>query len=236
MVPYSWTNINTRRNKLYYTESNLDNSNSYNLSLTIPNGNYDITELITYIKDQLNANTQHNIIYDITYDNVKNKITISITNQDKKIIFDFTQINTIYKMLGFDNLTYTLTYDFSLTSSKSINVYPDDVIYIRTNIISNNSYDTKTRDKSDILQKIDIKCNMNDFIFLENEITPILSNDEYIKEIRLKITDEDNNIIDLDGQEFTATLKIEETDNKNYLQDIKILLWNILNLKIKKEE
>lgn len=180
--------------------------------------------------------TIHNIIYSVSFDFITNKITFSMTNLNKKTVFDFTQQHSIYKMVGLSQTTYNLTHLAPLISLKACNVYPDDVIYIRTNIISNNSYDSYTHDLSDILQKIDIKCDMNEFIFLNDTITPVLSSCDTIKEISLKITDEDGEIINLDGQEFTCTLKVEETDNTNYLQQIKILLWETLNFKISKNK
>lgn len=239
-LPYSWGNINNKNNTINYIESNLTGSLVNNLSIAINNGSYNINNLIETIKNLLNTNTQQAIIYNIEYNEITNKITISITNTDKKIIFNFVN-NNICIILGLYYLTYEVTKETPLISTYNINMYPDECIYLRTNITALNSFDSKINDASNILQKINISCDHNEYIYLLDTITPIYSDTSNINTIEIFLTDENSEIIDTENCEFTLSLLIEEIEIKdenetiiNLLNDIKIILIEMIKLKLEK--
>ena len=63
-IPYSFYNINTTNNTLNYT------LNAVNYTVTITSGNYNITQLITFLKSSMSGFT-------ISYNSLTNKITFS---------------------------------------------------------------------------------------------------------------------------------------------------------------
>jgi hypothetical protein len=239
-IPYSWGNITNKNNIIYYYESNLTGDNINYLSITITNGSYNIVDLIEHIENLLNTNTQQAIIYNIQYDEIYNKITISITNTNKKVIFNFTN-NNICLLLGFYYNIYEVTHNIPLVSSYICNMYPDECIYLRTNITALNSYDSKVNTASDILQKININVNHNEYIYLTDVITPIYSDSSNISEIDILLTDEKSNIIISENIEFSLSILIEEIENSteqiiNILNDVKTLLIELLKLKIENKK
>ncbi len=120
-------------------------------------------------------------------------------------------------------------------------MYPDECIYLRTNITALNSYDSKVNTASDILQKININVNHNEYIYLTDVITPIYSDSSNISEIDILLTDEKSNIIISENIEFSLSILIEEIENSteqiiNILNDVKTLLIELLKLKIENKK
>ena len=83
-IPYSFYNINLTNNILYYT------LNSVNYTIAITPGNYNITQLITFLKSNMSGFT-------ITYNSMTNKITFSHSTYN----FSFLSTSTCNEILGF---------------------------------------------------------------------------------------------------------------------------------------
>ena len=209
VCPFSWTVINERYNKLYVNEMNNDLTQKENIIITFTDGNYSIKELCVLIKTELNGQTKHNITYDCIYNKNENKIIITATQINKIIELDFTQSNTIAEILGFKNNLYQFT--TTITSPIMCNLYIDDVIYLRSNLSSGFSYDSRNGGASDILQKIEVRSESYQYIYLENEITPTLY-DGNINFLDLYITDEEGRYINLNGCEWQCTIVVEIID------------------------
>jgi hypothetical protein len=80
-IPFSFYMLSSARknNKLDVTEKQSDNTtNSY--TITIPDGNYNITELIAKIKNLMESASTFSFIYNITFENATGKVSFLITS------------------------------------------------------------------------------------------------------------------------------------------------------------
>ena len=218
ICPYSFYNINNRCNKVYVTESDADGSNAQPMiTITFPNGNYNMREITTELQSQLNALTSYGIVYSLVYNKNTNKITFSTVTANKRATFNFNQNYSMFEVLGFDEEQYIMTTAITLTSANSCILYPDDALFIRSNLVNGGfSFDTKNKNTCDVLQIVEIRCGINGYIYLENESTECLYASN-IDQIQLKITDEDGLPIDLNNAHWRCTLKIETIDNPSSL-------------------
>ena len=200
VIPYSWYIINSRNNKISVTEDEITTD------IYLTNGNYNIREIAILLENALNENTQNNTTYNVSFSKYTNKLTISTDDTEKSTIFDFYYS---YEILGFDYwTTYTMTTDVPLTSSNVCNIYADDNVYCRTNLINNSAIDSYSRSATNILQKIEIHVPQGSYIYLNNITTALLSDNKSINSIQLFITDEWDDIINLNGLNWSCTLQI----------------------------
>lgn len=200
VIPYSWYIINDRNNEVSITEDGT--TTIFNLT----NGNYNIREIALLLENLLNENTTNETVYNVSYSKYTNKLTISTDTPDKETTFIFYHS---YEILGFNYWEiYTMTTAVPLSSVNVCNIYADDNIYIRSNLINHNAIDSYTRSPTDILQKIEIHATQGGYIFLTNTSTPLTSDNKNISSIQLFITDEWDDIINLNGLNWSCTLQI----------------------------
>jgi len=225
--PMSFYSLDSNNNVVYVTESDEDGGNPQTKhSFTIGTGNYNIRDLSTLLQTALNTNTNYSIVYTVSYNKNTNKITISTTTENKKAVFDFTQNYTVRAIFGLTNNTHTMTTTTALTSDSVCNINNHDVIYIRSNLVSGFSIDSSNNMcNTDILQKVELRSGMNEYIFLYNSSTSIIYQSA-ISNIELKLTDEDGNLINLNGCHWTISLLVnyikreELYDSKKRVEDI----------------
>lgn len=189
-IPYSFYNINNNTNYFNY----LDDGQLYNVTLT--NGNYNINQLVTELKNKIGQN------FTITYNNITNKITFS-HNKDFTFIY-----SKLLDILGFtmNNLS---SVNKSLTSTNCINLN-----YIRCiNLVSNIStynINKSLENNSVILCNIPVNNSPYSIIYYQNYNgfrTNLYTNK--LDYITIKLTDNYENNIDLNGLNFNLTIQID---------------------------
>ena len=118
-IPFSFYVLSSSRknNKLDITEKKTDNStNSY--SITIPDGNYNIDELILELKNLMESASTFSFVYNITFDTATGKVSFLITSGTNALnttINFATGSNTttnIHNIIGFSNTNITFYYKF----------------------------------------------------------------------------------------------------------------------------
>lgn len=199
-IPYSFYNIDNTNNILEYT------ANGQTTLLTIDVGNYNAYQLANYFTNYMNNFT-------CTYNSITNKFTFTNALYD----FVFSKYSSCLNMLGFDNDTLYLTSILkTLTSSFCVNLQTKQCICIASNFITGNinSTDISTRN---ILCSIPIATQpysniiyKNDGNFRNNLYTNVIS------QINLKLVDQNNNIIDLNGCHWSLTLQLDVIDFVDY--------------------
>lgn len=193
-IPYSFYQINNTNNLLKYTING--SSNIYNI--TIPQGNYNINELITYLNSNM---TGFNVVYNVQ----QNTITITNTNN---LNWQFMSASTCFP-LGFLYPSYSS--NFSITSN-TINLSPINYI----NILCN--YKTKsfikisnlTNPDFNLLCSFPIEVNRNNLIIYKNK-NNIKCNTytNNLNQIEIKITDNNGNLLNLNGGEWDMTIQFD---------------------------
>jgi len=201
----SWYVINSSNDTIYIAESDEDGSNPATpFTITIEHGNYSIDEIISTIQSRLNDGTQHGITYAISYDTHEYKMIISTETVDKKTVFDFSQSDSPYQVLGFLQAEYTMTTTTQLKSPNCFNMRPNRNIYIRTSLV-NNQYMLQNSNVLYIQQ-----VNVNKFQYQTNQSKGELytiSNDT-IDQIDIQITDYFGNYLELNGVDWFVKIEI----------------------------
>ena len=191
-IPYSFYNIHENNNRLEY----ILNNSAY--SISIPVSNYNINQLISYLSSAMPSFT-------ITYSNKTNKITFKHSTYDSTILSS----STCYRILGFDeNKTYT-SYGTILVSSNCINLMTINSIFLLSNLLTYN-ISSSIPNSQNILCQIPVDNGPNSLIHYYNKNgfrTNLFL--KYINDISLRLVDEYNNDINLNGLHFRVTIQLD---------------------------
>ena len=200
-IPYSFYIINETNNVINLV---IDSINHF---LTIPVGNYNAFTLLTIL------NT------------IDNKITFSLNNSNGKYSinsnFTFSVLNssTLTKIIGGElNTTYNATpinNAYVLNFPFAVNLLGTRNIYIKCNLILEN-LQTKTNDNQTLKS---IPVNVPPFgLILYNNIENIesLVKNSQIDNLNIEIYDDDNNLINMNNQDWSITLELKTTLQVSY--------------------
>lgn len=196
-IPISFYNINSNFNTFGWT-----GSVTGVVTFDITQGNYTIDELIAEVQVQMNLLDTNT--YTITYDEITQKVNIASTGAENVS----TLVGDGWQTLGF-NLTETIT--------GASNVTGVDVAYTNTarhlrlivdNMNSNNVYSNNEVTKQTNVQKIGVVIPItetrNEFQFFQNHdgFQIKMPNIPTINELRVKLVDAQNNVVDLNNVPF----------------------------------
>ena len=242
-IPYSFYNLRSGINDTLSVRVVYD-SVTYNNDITFDQCNYNVSNLLTELVSKVTslqydgANTignratiQKGTQFD--YDRKLLKFLFYYTTTDAdltEISFSFTsyQANS-GNMLGFydDGTIYTLTRNGSSTSNlKSAKVIDlnDQIhgLYVRQNLVSKGTLDNATGIFSNILSRIPITTNAGGVIFFSpNDGTHKSMVDlKSIQSIGLKLTDDTNRSIDLNGGNWQVSLQIDYVYRKEPIMEL----------------
>jgi hypothetical protein len=210
------------------------NGTLYNINL--PLGFWNVNQLATQLKTLLEtANGSYN--WTILYNQNINYFIFSFTTSGSSNVSFIFSSNDCADFLGFSNNTTNIFIGNILTSVKGINLQGENCIYIRTNIsneIPNIEYSQQGNfSVSNILARIPISvAPFQNIIYQDYSNTySVISEQNYIDNITITITDRFQSIIDLQT-EWSFSLKIEiiETDDIMRLNDNSQNMNDILRL------
>jgi len=220
-LPFSFYMLSSARknNKLDITEKQTDNStNSY--SITIPDGNYNITELLSKIKNLMETASTFSFIYNITFDNSSGKVSFLITSGTNPLnttINFSTGSNTnsnCKDIIGFTNTDITFTTSSSATSDKIVDMAGGlDGLHIKSNIVGENIITTAVGRDNGAGELLVVPITLEPYSILYytelgNPFKHKLSQSS-IRQIEIKIVDSNENIIDFNGLPYTFILQVE---------------------------
>ena len=191
-IPYSFYNVHANNNKLEY----ILNGQFY--VVNIPVSNYNVNQLITYLSSVMNN-------FNITYSSITNKITF----QHSTYNFTFLSSSTCYRILGFsDNKSYASS-SFILKSANCINLHTINSIFLLSNLMTYN-ISSSIPNSQNILCQIPVNNSPNSIIHFYNQNnfrTNLFL--KYLNDISLRLVDEYNNDIDLNGLHFRVTIQLD---------------------------
>ena len=193
LIPYSFYNINNRNNVLQYSFDGITIN-----TLSIPIGNYNVNSLLSVLKSKL-------VAFTITYDNIKNKFTFTHPTNN----FMFMSSSTCLQILGFNNNETISSFIFSLTSVNCVNVYTIRTVQVNSNLITYNINKVQ-KNNFCILCSVPITCtpfSLIEYINRTNFKTNLFLN--RISNIKIKLTDDNGNLIDLNGCHYSLTLQLD---------------------------
>ena len=194
-------------------------SNSAYKTITITPGNYSKTTMINCLQtlltlaSSLNTVYLNHYVYTVGYplQNTPNtgKFTYAVqallTPQPQII---FSSSSTVYLPMGFNRGSTNIFINSFLTSANVLRLQAKDTIFIKSNIVASSN--------KSVLQEIYTSCNPDFSVitFLQNDIE--LNSKEILYKdntFSFSITDEDDNILDLNGLDVIFSICCYEYNN-----------------------
>jgi len=202
-IPYSFYNVRDGVNdKIYYNMAGVD------YVLTLQSGNFSATGLASVLKAHIEGN---GATATISYSRETLKFSFNITGVAS---FNFNFDNktaSANELLGLYEITKNIPIGVATLSDKAIDLN-DSIhgLYIRQNIATKGTLDNEDGTFSNILARLPITTNAGGIIFF----TPASHDHEtmvsvpVIQTIGIKLTDDRNRAIDLNGLHWQMSLKI----------------------------
>ena len=215
-IPYSFYNVSSelKNNTLIYDDTQ---------TLTFTSQDYDIDDIINFFE----ADTAFKAIFDTTYDSQKNKISFkNKTGATHKINLSISNLN---KEIGFSEIDTdrTITAGSTLTSDFVCNLATVHSIFIKSSLSTANVLSTRSGN-STILQKISVDTNSLGIIYINQsdyrQIT--VSQVPVIDHITFSITDQNNNLLQLNNVNYEFSLLFEIFPKYNQINNARNIISN----------
>ena len=229
-IPYSFYNIREGVNdKVDFTITESGTTNVGSATFTIPAGNYSAISLGNFVEQNLPdvvlTGTNYNFTFTMDYqpDSQKYQFAIAGAGADASKVLDMVLLfNTGTNAtsharieFGFKERDVILTPTSQLADRTSDNVIDINGsihgVYIRTNLVSSGTLDTQNGTFSNILARIPIKVQSGGIIFSESNTNThkSLIDVRNISILTIRLTDERNRILDLNGLHFQLGIQID---------------------------
>lgn len=200
------------------------------INIWLPNGWYELKQLLWALQSSLNWSTLNNIIYSV-WEEIQNNLyktgKLLIWASDNTIIkqFYFYDINDASYILGFYNDIY---YNFTtqIISSDTITLNPDSTLFLNSNICKNYNNDHNIWWSNVLCSIYSSATKFYWYIVQKNEI--ISNMKEYLPQNIFKfwLTNERGHILNLNGVWLNFEIKIfRYTDNYIFYKKI----WNVID-------
>ena len=256
-ITYSFYNVRADINDTL-TVRVVYNSVTYNNDITLDQGNYNVSNLLTELVNEVNtlqydgANTIANRVTiakgtQFDYNRRLMKFSFYYTTTDAlftELSFIFTSSqNNAGNILGFydDGTVYTLTRNGgstnNLKSSKVIDMN-DQIhgLYVRQNLVSKGTLDNATGIFSNILSRIPITTNAGGVIFFspQDGTHKSMVDLKNIQSIGVKLTDDTNRAIDLNGGHWQISIQVDYAYRKEPIMELTRVSRRIMELSQKR--
>ncbi len=217
-IPYSFYNVSSDldNNKLFYAET----------LLTFTNQDYSIDDIVDFFNNDAGFVSK----FTTTYDRQKNKIKFTNISGSNQILQFAT--STINKIIGYDiagrQEDITVANGAFSESPFVCNLATVHSILIRANIGQSNVLSTISSN-SNIMQKISVDVNSNGIIYLnQQDYRQVnISQAPIIDLIEFKLTDQNNNLLQLNNVNFEMSLIFQifpkYTTNRQIIQPNNII-------------
>lgn len=229
VIPFSMNMINSPYNTC--TCDFIINSITYPTStLVIPDGNYNILELMSEFKTQItnsyNALSSGGAIFNIQYDPTEGFVDIIIQSlgTDSTIVINFNQTNNfILTMIGF-TIPFYVSYVHIATSDSHYNVCPVTQMYLRSESLLSRNFEmtanSNVQKYSDIIAILNLTTSFDSYI-INTTLINLKSKcfQQSIFEIDLKLTSSNLYVpINLRGIPWSCVILLRELVNINSMQ------------------
>lgn len=227
-IPYNFKLINTSNNIISYRF--IRNSITYNGTITIEPGNYNILSLLSEFKSKLVssilsvAGYDGSSVFNFTYNRNTGKATFSMVGTDS-IISSVTLLSAslvFYRCIGFTTgFTFGYTTPSTRTdaiSTQNVNVSQNTALYIRSeNLTQTSNYENVVSqpEYSDILAKVQVNVLPGSIIQWTNSTDlEIDITNKTIDRINLYLGDSNLYEVDMGNLDWTCRLTIQEWSYK----------------------
>jgi hypothetical protein len=229
-IPYSFYNIREGINDvLDYAITNMSNFESETGKVEIPAGNYTAYTLIPIIVDKINtsqnATKEIEFTFAMEYDSDAQKYLYKFNSKGDSVgdqlvlqfLFRNKDLISPHIEMGFDAIDVEIKSELTdaVKTTKSDNVVDINGsihgVYIRTNLVSDGTLDSQNGTFSNILARMPINVQSGGIIFATpNNATHKSKVDlRSISILTIRLTDERNRILDLNGLHFQLAIAID---------------------------
>ena len=193
IIPFSYYAINDNNNDFLAGPTGGD-------TITLTNGNYTSNELATELKTQLDAVLTPT--YTVSHDSKTGKFTFSSGDSSDFVIITDTKN---YKYLGFNASSTNNSASGSLVSTNVIDVAGTRYIDIRSNLHTHSS--NSSNNNRDLLARIYPNSDPFASIFYDHSsFEGVYFDGNYLRQLELALYDDNNDLLDLNGQEWSISL------------------------------
>ena len=164
-----------------------------------PPGIYEIADLNKYLQSRLPQGKNFCILLN------KNVLKVEMGGN---IAVDLCDRNSIAPLLGFDRKVYPQSGHYY--STWRVDIFPVNMIRIKANIVKSNIVDTKRYDNT--IYEFPLTVNPGEKIVERPAAMTIYTvNIDTIHELHLKIVDQDNNLVNFQGEKINIVLEFRPT-------------------------
>ena len=218
-IPFSFYTISTSQNnnKLDVKETNsLGSTNTY--AVSIEDGNYSISKLLTEIKTQMEANSTFSYIYTISYDENTSKVSFLIasgTNISKTELLFSTGTNksdSLLRILGFSETDKEFTNSTALKSDFVVDMADGlDSLRCLSNLVGDNIVSTKQGQNGGELLTLPVNLSPYSILYFDEGNNPFKHKIAFssIKSIEITFSDGRGNVVDFNNIPYTLILICE---------------------------
>ena len=218
IIPYSMYNIRDGVNNEIAFRYISDNEPEI---IQVPEGNYTITTLATLISSLLTSLSSLNGVYSMSFNRTIMKYTLSSTQTELFLDF-FLSNKSIHIEMGYGPEDRSAPITSGGVISKNVVDVNGSIhsLFIRTNLTSKSSIDSQTKSFSTILGKIPIDNNFGSVLFFNprDNTQKILIDTHLINIITIRITDEFNRLIDLNGLHCNLSILVDVVNRTEILK------------------
>lgn len=219
-IPFSFYLLSSsqKNNKLDIRETQSDGTTNI-YAITIPDANYNITQLISKIKTLLEATSTFSYKYSISFDKTTGKVRFLLLSGSSalkaELLFQSGTNSAVScrRLLGFKELDIEFTLSVEADSQNVVDMADGlDSIRIGSNLVGDN-IKTSNGETGELLI---LPVNFSPFSILYfDAIDPFHHKlaTRSIKEIEIKMTDSNDNVIDFNNIPYTLILEVEFQHN-----------------------
>ena len=237
-IPYSFYTIRKFVNDLIpmtMTDDDTGSVGTISPGFIITASNYTAYTLATYLQEEIpkaegdanwNALYRNNFTLDITFNQDTATYTFSMTPKDAtknwslRFNFDsaliseqekYANVETGFR-LGSHRIQFAGGQPIILNCSNVVDISGSiHGVYVRTNLVTNGTLDSQTGTFSNILSRLPINVESGGIIFAmpSNNISRSLVDLRSINSLTIRLTDERNRLLDLNGLHFQLSILLE---------------------------
>lgn len=219
-LPYSFYNISSalNNNVIVY-----ENSIGVKTTLTLLSQDYSITQLVNYLNDDT---TGFSDVFTTSYN--KQRMKITFINKDIEARFIYFSDSNINKLIGWEDEQIDIDVPVDLVgieSSGVINMASVHSLFIRSNLSTGNIQSSRNG-HSTILQKVSVDTNSGGLIYFNQNDQQQVSvlNPQVISTIEIRITDQNDNTIDLNNVNYEMSFLFEIFEAPKQIPNVKNMI------------
>ena len=200
VVPYSWYNVNSTNNLL---KIEIDFLFVVHIIVTIPLGNYNVTTFKNELINQIKIESGFDFI--ITYNMKSGKYIFKFDGATSFVFKKYS--STCFELLGLSEQDHHSS-STELNSTFSVNMFTTrQLLLCSDNFILNNISSTSKQSKN-IISCIPVSGNPGSIIHYQNTALHKIHHTNNLSSLHIQIRDDMNNLVNLNGIHWSATLAI----------------------------